>query len=145
MTLIRWDPFRQMVEMSSRLNRTANAAYNQGSEESLGAWAPPVDIFEKHDHLVIRAEVPGVPMEDIDVRVENGVLTLRGDRKQETEVNEEDAYRLERIYGTFTRTFSLPTTVDGTKVTASYKDGVLEVTIPKVETAKPTRVEIKAA
>jgi HSP20 family protein len=81
----------------------------------------------------------------MDVRIENGVLTLRGERKQDTEVGEENAYRLERVYGMFTRSFSLPTTVDAAKVTATYKDGILEVSVPKVETARPKQVEIKAA
>jgi HSP20 family protein len=131
--------------MSNRLNRTVNDPYTPRTEDSFGAWAPPVDIFERQDHLVIRAEVPGVQMEDMDVRIENGVLTLHGERKQDTELKEENAHRLERVYGAFTRSFSLPTTVDAAKVTATYKDGVLEVTVPKAENAKPKQVEIKAA
>jgi HSP20 family protein len=93
----------------------------------------------------MRAEVPGVQIEDLDVRIENGVLTFHGERKRETDGTEENAHRMERIYGAFTRSFSLPTTVDATKVAATYKDGVLEVTLPKAETAKPKKVEIKAA
>ena len=131
--------------MSNRLNRTLNDPYTPRAEDAFGAWAPPVDIFEKHDCLVIRAEIPGVQKEDMDVRIENGVLTLHGERKQDTEVREENAHRLERVYGMFTRSFSLPTMVDAAKVTATYKDGVLEVSVPKVETAKPKQVEIKAA
>ncbi len=145
MQLIRWDPFQQLVAMSNRLNRTTNDPYAPRTEDSFGTWAPPVDIFEKHDQLVIRAEIPGVQKDDVDVRIENGVLTLHGERKQEAEFEEEKAYRMERVYGTFTRTFSLPTTVDSAKVTATYRDGVLEVSIPKVETAKPKKVEIQAA
>jgi HSP20 family protein len=145
MTLVRWDPFRELVAMSHRLNRTLNDPYTPRTEDSFGAWAPPVDIFERQDHLVIRAEVPGVQKDDMDVRIENGVLTLHGERKQETDVTEENAHRMERVYGAFTRSFALPTTVDATKVTATYKDGVLEVTVPKAETAKPKMVEIKAA
>ena len=145
MQLIRWDPFQQLVAMNNRLNRTINDPYTPRTEDAFGAWAPPVDIFEKDDHLVIRAEIPGVQKEDMYVGIENSVLTLHGERKQETEVKEENAYRMERVYGTFTRSFTLPTTVDGAKVTATYKDGVLEVTVPKAETAKPKRVEIKAA
>jgi HSP20 family protein len=122
-----------------------NEANAHRLERVFGAWAPPVDIFERQDHLVIRAEVPGVQMEDMDVRIENGVLTLHGERKQDTELKEENAHRLERVYGAFTRSFSLPTTVDAAKVTATYKDGVLEVTVPKAENAKPKQVEIKAA
>jgi HSP20 family protein len=145
MKLVRWDPFQEFVAMSNRLNRTVNDPYTPRTEDSFGAWAPPVDIFERQDHLVIRAEVPGVQMEDMDVRIENGVLTLHGERKQDTDLKEENPHRLERVYGAFTRSFSLPTTVDAAKVTATYKDGVLEVTVPKAENAKPKQVEIKAA
>lgn len=145
MKLVRWDPLQELLAMSNRLNRTVNDPYTQRTEDSFGAWAPPVDILERQDHLVIRAEVPGVHKEDMDVRIENGVLTLHGERKEEKDVKEENAHLMERVYGSFTRSFSLPTTVDATKVTATYKDGVLEVTVPKVETAKPKKVEIKAA
>ena len=145
MNLIRWDQLQELVAMNNLRNRTLNDAYTARTEDAFGAWAPPVDIFEKHDDLVIRAEIPGMQKEDMDVRIENGVLTLRGERKQDTEVEEENAYRLERVYGTFTRSFSLPTTVDAAKVTATYKDGILEVSVPKAETARPKQVEIKAA
>ena len=145
MQLVRWDPFQQLVAMNNRLNRTLNDPYTPRTEDSFGAWAPPVDIFERQDDIVIRAEIPGVQMEDMDVGIEKSVLTLHGERKQEIEVKEGNAYRMERVYGTFTRSFTLPTTVDGAKVTATYKDGVLEVTVPKVEAAKPTKVEIRAA
>ena len=145
MSLIRWDPLQQFVAMSDRLNRTFNDPNTPRTEDTFGAWAPPVDIFEKNDLLVIRAEIPGVQKEDMDVRIENGVLTLHGERKQEIDVREENAHRLERVYGTFTRSFMLPTTVDATKVTATYKDGVLEVSVPKAETAKPKQIEIQAA
>ena len=131
--------------MSNRLSRSVNDSYTPRTEDSFGTWAPPVDIFERQDYLVIRAEVPGVQKEDMDVRIENGVLTLHGERKQETEVQEENAHRMERVYGAFTRSFSLPTTVDAAKVAATYKDGVLEVTVPKAESAKPKKVEIQAA
>jgi HSP20 family protein len=145
MKLVRWDPFQEFVAMSNRLNRTVNDPYTPRTEDSFGAWAPPVDIFERQDHLVIRAEVPGVQKEDMDVRIENGVLTLHGERKQETDLKEENTHRMERVYGAFTRSFSLPTSVDAAKVTATYRDGVLEVTVPKAETAKPKSIEIKAA
>jgi HSP20 family protein len=108
-------------------------------------WVPPVDVFEQNDQLVIRAEVPGVQKADLDVRIENGVLTLHGERKRETDVTEANAFRLERTHGAFTRSFSLPRTVDGASVTAAYKDGILEVRVPKAESAKPKKVEIQAA
>jgi len=127
MRLVRWDPFQEFLAVSK------------------DAWAPPVDILERQDHLVIRAEVPGVRKEDMDIRIENGVLTLHGERKEEKETKDVNTHLVERVYGSFTRSFSLPTTVDSSKVSAVYKDGVLEVTVPKVETAKPKRVEIMVA
>lgn len=145
MKLVRWDPFREFVTMSNRLNRTIDDSFLQRPEASFGAWAPPVDIFERQDQLVIRAEVSGIQKEDMDVRIENGVLTLHGERKEEKEIEDVSAHLTERVYGSFTRSFSLPTTVDATKVTAVYRDGVLEVTVPKIETAKPKKVEIKVA
>jgi HSP20 family protein len=145
MKLVRWDPLHEFVALSNRLNRTINDPLTQRTEDSYGAWAPPVDIFERQDHLVIRAEVPGIQKEDMDVRIENGVLTLHGERREEKESKDVNAHLTERVYGSFTRSFSLPTTVDAAKVTAIYKDGVLEVTVPKVETAKPKRIEIKVA
>jgi HSP20 family protein len=145
MRLVRWDPLQEFLAMSNRLNRPANDPYAQRTEDAFGAWAPPVDIFERQDHLVIRAEVPGIHKEDMDVRIENGVLTLHGERKEEKEAGDVSTHLTERVYGSFTRSFSLPTTVDSTRVTATYKDGVLEVTVPKVETAKPKKVEIKVA
>jgi len=145
MKLVRWDPFQEWAAMSNRLNRSLDNPYTAPTEDSFGAWVPPVDIFERQDHLVIRAEVPGLKREDMDVRIENGVLTLHGERKRETEVSEDNAFRMERSYGAFSRSFSLPTTVDAAKVAATYKDGVLEVSVPKVETAKPKKVEIRAA
>ena len=145
MTLVRWDPFQELVSWSNRLNRQLSDPTMTRTEDAFGAWAPPVDIFEKDNNLVIRAELPGVDKKDIDVRIENGVLTLHGERKKETTIDEENAYRMERIYGTFTRSFSLPTTVDPAKINAMFKDGILELTVPKLETAKPKRIEIKAA
>ena len=145
MKLVRWDPFREFLTVSNRLNRTIDDSFTQRPEDSFGAWSPPVDIFERQDHLVVRAEVPGIQKEDMDVRIENGVLTLHGERKEEKEVKDVNAHLMERVYGSFTRSFSLPTTVDATRVTAVYKDGVLEVTVPKIETAKPKKVEIKVA
>lgn len=144
MTLVRWDPFQELASWSNRLNRSLNDVSTR-TEDSFGAWAPPVDIFEKDHKLVIRAELPGVQKDDIEVGIENGVLTLKGERKREAEFNEDNAYRLERVYGAFTRSFSLPTTVDPSKIEAVYKEGVLQVTVPKLEAAKPKKVQIQAA
>jgi HSP20 family protein len=104
-----------------------------------------VDIFEKGDALVLRAEMPGVDRNDVDVRVENGILMLKGERKHQEEIQEKNAYRMERVYGSFVRSFSLPTTVDASKISARLKDGVLELVLPKAEEAKPKKVTIESA
>lgn len=146
MNLTRWDPFRDLVNVQERLNRLLiDTPTRWTSDEGYGAWVPPVDIFEQGDSLVIRAELPGVNKDDIDVRIENGVLMLHGERKPDPEVDAQRAYRMERSYGSFTRSFTLPTTVDPSKIAAKYKDGVLEVILPKAEEAKPKRVKIDAA
>ncbi len=142
MTLVRWDPFREIAKIHDRLSRVLADTRFTG-EEGYGAWVPPVDIFERGDDLVIRAELPGLRREDIEVRVENGSLVLRGERRRDEDIDEANAYRLERIYGTFTRSFALPRTVDTAKIQATYRDGVLEVVIPKSEEAKPKKVEIR--
>lgn len=144
MTLIRFDPFRDIATLQDRLNRYFSEPTRTFSEDaSLGTWMPAVDIFEKEDNVVLRAELPGMQEKDINVHVENGILTLRGERKRDTEVSNESFHRAERYYGTFTRTFALPTTVDVQKIRALYKDGLLEVVLPKAEAAKPKRIEIK--
>jgi HSP20 family protein len=115
------------------------------SDDSWGSWAPLVDIFEKGDDLIIRAEIPGVEKEDIDVQVEGNTLMLRGERKREAEFKEDDAYRLERAFGSFVRSFRLPKTVDSSRIAAAYENGVLEITLPKAEESKPKKVDIKVA
>lgn len=145
MQIVRWDPFRDLIAINSRLARASGGSCATRSEDGYAAWAPPVDVFEKDDQIVFRAELPGVSKDDMNVRIENGVLSLDGERKQETELREENAYRLERSFGRFTRSFTLPATVDATKVTATFKDGILEVTVPKAESAKPKQVAIHVA
>ena len=140
MTLVRWDPFRDLMGLHQRFTQPA-----VGSDDSYGSWAPTVDIFERGDDLVIRAELPGVERDDIDVRVEDNTLMLSGERKRESEFDEENAYRLERVYGKFLRSFRLPKTVDATRIEASYKNGVLEISLPKAEEARPRKIDISAA
>ena len=137
MTLVRWDTFRDLMELRQRMT--------SGLEDAYGTWAPPVDIFEQGDNLVIRAEVPGMEKDDVDISIENNTLVLRGERKREANFEGKDAYRLERSFGVFTRSFALPKTVDSARITASYKNGVLELTLPKAEEAKQRRIEIRAA
>lgn len=145
MAIVRWDPFRDLMNIQERVNRLlSDAPARWGSEEGYGAWIPPVDIFERGEALVIRAEIPGVQAGDVDVRVENGVLTLQGQRTREEDVEERSAFRLERQFGAFTRSFSLPTTVDAAKIGAKLRDGVLEIVLPKAEEAKPKKVLIQS-
>jgi HSP20 family protein len=146
MAIVRFDPFRDLAQMQDRINRIFGEAYRRSDDEVLhgGDWTPPVDIFETKDHeIVLRAELPGLKREDIDLRVENSTLTLRGERKQEKDVAKESYHRVERAYGTFTRSFSLPTTVDTEKVRAAFADGVLTVTLPAREEAKPRQIQVQ--
>jgi HSP20 family protein len=145
MNLVRWDPFRDLSMLQSRVNRLfGDTLLGQAGEEFRG-WAPVVDIFERGDDLVLRAEIPGVRKEDLDLRVEGNVLTLRGERTRDEKVAEENYHRIERSYGAFSRSFTLPSTIDASRIDASYKDGVLELILPKAEEAKPKRIEVKTA
>jgi HSP20 family protein len=145
MAITRFDPFRELEQMQNRINRIFGDAY-RGSDDVLsrGDWMPPVDIFENDQHeIVLKAELPGINREDIDLRVENNLLTIRGERKREQENKQEAYHRVERSYGTFSRSFSLPSTVDTENVSADFKDGVLTVTLPAREEAKPRQIQVK--
>lgn len=148
MALIRWtDPFRDIATLQDRMEQIFGDHLDRGrSEEGLGTgvWMPAVDIYETKDAVCVRAELPGVDKDAVNVEVKDGVLALRGERKFEKEVKEENYHRVERSYGTFHRSFSLPSSVDGERVTARMKDGVLEVTLPKREEAKPKQIKISA-
>jgi len=146
MTLVRWDPFREIAALSDRLNRvlTDNPAFARGSD-TYGTWVPPVDIFERDDQLILRAELAGLNRDDIELSIENGVLTLHGERRREEGFDADNAHRLERIFGSFTRSFTLPTTIDAARIAATYKDGILEIVLPKSEISKPKKVQIQAA
>ena len=147
MAIVRFDPFRDLVTLQDRINRVFGDAYRRTDGDDVlkgGDWTPPVDIFETKDHeIVLRAELPGLKREDLDLRVENSTLTLRGERKQENEVSKESYHRVERAYGTFSRSFSLPTTVDTEKVSASFADGILTVTLPTRAEAKPRQIQVQ--
>jgi len=152
MTLVRWDPFREFAQLQDRLNRVFNDAYSRGSlatDEGLmttGSWVPPVDIYQNGDHeLVIKAELPDMTREDIDITVDNGTLSIKGEKKLSTEVREDQFHRMERRYGIFSRSFSLPQTVDANKVAAEYKQGVLTVRLPLREEAKPRSIKVDVA
>ena len=140
MNIVRWDPFRTFMGLTdSALPAPLDAADGQTR------WVPAIDVFEKDESLVIRAEVPGVKREDIEVRVENGVLALSGERKRETEAEEKNAYRMERVHGSFSRRFRLSDSFDATKVDATYENGVLELRVPRSEKSRSRTVEIKVA
>jgi HSP20 family protein len=148
MALVRFEPFRDLFNSQDRFNRVLSQAFSQafGDEESkLGAWAPAVDIFETDENLVVKAEIPGVNPKDVEVRVEDNTLYLKGQRKFENEVKDENYHRIERSYGSFTRTFALPSSIDADKVAAEYKDGLLTLTLPKREEAKPKTIKIQVA
>jgi len=148
MTLVRWtDPFREFAHLQDRINRMFTD-YNSGDEGlmSSGAWVPPVDIYENGDHeVVLKAELPDMTREDIDVTVDNGTLTIKGEKKFSSDVKEEQFHRIERRYGSFSRSFSLPRTVDTAKVAADYRNGVLTVRLPLREDAKPRQVKVDVA
>ena len=145
MAIVRWDPFRDLAGLQERMNRMFDDSYRSGRGEDWalgGAWAPAVDIYEQDGNIVVKAELPGVDPKDVDVRVENNTLTLRGERKLESDVKQENYHRVERSYGTFTRSFTLPSVLDQEKIKAEYKDGVLKVVLPKHEQAKPKQINI---
>jgi HSP20 family protein len=148
MTLVRWDPFRELEDMSERLNRVFSrpSARNSGKENlTVADWMPTVDISETETEYLIKAELPEVKKEDVKVTVENGVLTLQGERRQEKEEKGKRYHRVERSYGSFVRSFSLPETVDEAAVKADYKDGVLNLHLPKSEKVKPKAIDVKVA
>ncbi len=128
------------------MNRMFNQFFQGGTGEEAGwgvrTWAPPVDIYETDDALVLKAELPGVSKDDVSIDIHQNTLILRGQRKHEAEVKEENYHRVERAYGTFQRSFMLPTLVDQEHVQATYTDGVLELRLPKSEAAKPKRIAI---
>jgi HSP20 family protein len=130
MTLVRWDPFREFAQF----------------QDQLSAWVPPVDIYQNGEtEIVLKAELPEMVREDIDVTVDKGTLTIKGEKKFAGEPKEEQFHRIERRYGAFSRSFSLPPTVDATKVSAEYKNGVLTVRLPVREEAKPRSIKVDVA
>ena len=148
MTLVRWDPFRELESMSDRLNRVfTRPSLSTGGRETLTVadWMPTVDISETEGEYIIKAELPEVKKEDVKVTVEDGVLTLQGERRQEKEEKGKKYHRVERSYGSFARSFSLPETDDEGAVKAEYKDGVLNLHLPKTEKVKPKTIDVKVA
>jgi HSP20 family protein len=143
--LTRWEPFREFSTLQDRMNRLFRESYNDaGRDESLttSSFAPAVDVYEDEHKVTLKIEVPGIEEKDIDVRVENNTLTVTGERKIEKEEKEENYRRVERQYGSFTRTFTLPQTVDSENVSATYDKGVLKINLPKKAEAKPKQIKV---
>jgi HSP20 family protein len=147
MAIVRVDPLREFAAMQERMNRLFGNVYLRDEDTTFrGSWTPAVDIFETDAHdLVVRAEIPGMNREDVEVSVENGTLVLKGEKKFDPEVKEESYRRVERAYGTFHRSFTLPNTVDAGRVTAEYRNGVLTVKLPFREEAKPRTINVDVA
>jgi HSP20 family protein len=142
-TLARWEPFHGASSLPDQVNRLFNDVFERKSEESsLTAWAPSVDIYETEHELVVKADLPEVDPQDLDIRVENNILTIRGERKFEKRVNEENYLRVERAYGSFARSFTLANTVNSQAIKADYQNGVLTLSIPKREEAKPKQIKV---
>jgi HSP20 family protein len=142
-TLTQFQPFRGVSTLQDQINRLFNETFDRSSDEAnLTPWAPAVDIFETEQNLVVKADLPDIKPEELDIRVENNILTIRGERKFEKKVNENNYLRVERSYGSFSRSFSLASTVNTEAIQADYKNGVLTLSIPKREEAKPKQIKV---
>ena len=143
MAITRWDPFRDLVTLQDRMNQLFQDATRGNEEMTLtGNFVPPVDIYEDEHNITLKLEVPGIEEKDIDVQVENNVLTVRGERKFEKEEKEENFHRIERRYGTFFRSFTLPNTIDTEHVEANYENGLLKIRLAKRAEAKPKQIKV---
>lgn len=142
--LTRWEPFRDLANLQDRMNRLFSDQFGQVAEENLtaAAFMPPVDVYEDENTLQLKLEVPGVEEKDIDIRIENNMLTVRGERKFEKEEKEKNFHRIERRYGTFSRSFQLPPTVNPEEAKADYVNGVLKISLAKRAEAKPKQIKV---
>ena len=142
-TFSRFEPYRGASSLQDQINRLFNDVFERPGEESnLTSWAPAVDIFETEHDLVVKADLPDVDPKDLDIRVENNMLTIRGERKFEGKGSEDKYLRVERAYGSFSRNFSLASTVNPEAIKADYQNGVLTLTVPKREEAKPKQIKV---
>lgn len=143
-TITRWDPLRNVANLQEQVNRLFEDSFFRGrlEDSNITAWTPSVDIYEDANQMVIKADLPEVEEKDIDIRIENNTLTIRGERKFEKKVAEENYLRVERSYGAFSRSFALPSTVNPEGIQAEYRNGVLSVTLPKREESKPRQIKV---
>jgi HSP20 family protein len=146
MAMSRWDPFRELSSIQSELNRLFGRTYGVEGDDELraAAWVPPVDVAETQDRFVITAELPGIRSDDVDISVKNSVLRIHGERRFYEEQREDDFHRIERRFGSFARSITLPSTADPEGIQASFDAGVLTIEVPKKEEAKPRRIRVKA-
>ncbi|MFQ6083099.1 MAG: Hsp20/alpha crystallin family protein [Candidatus Aminicenantia bacterium] len=145
MAIIRWDPFRDLLTLRDKMNRLFEETFSLREEEKdliSGGWSPAVDIYETENAVVLTTELPGIDEKDIQLKIENNTLVLKGERKLEKETKEENYHRIERAYGSFYRSFTIPNVVDRDKITAEHKNGVLKVIMPKKEEIKPREIKI---
>jgi HSP20 family protein len=147
MNFVRWNPLNEMSLLQNHMNRLFDTALQGWPGDSNGTtqWTPSADIYEAENELVVNLDLPGVDPKMVDIRVENNILSIRGERQFEDKQNKENFHRVERSYGPFARSFTLSTAVDADKIRANYKSGVLSITLPKAEAAKPKRIQIAAS
>lgn len=146
MAVVKWDPFRDLLSIQDRMNKLFEQTLSRSrTEEGIAAstWAPAVDIYETPDTIVMKAELPGLTREDIEIQIRDNTLTLKGERRFAKDVQEENYLRIERAYGAFQRSFTLPASVQQEKIRALFRDGVLELTLPKAEGAKAKKITIE--
>ena len=142
-TLVRWDPVRELDTLQGEMNRIFDAFFGRpGNGQRLRRWVPAMDLLETDDHLVLKADLPGLTKDDVSIEIKDNVLTISGERKDETEEKADGFYRVERAFGAFSRSLALPEGIDADRVTADFTNGVLEVRIPKPEERKAHRVQI---
>lgn len=145
MAIVKYNPFRELRSMQDQMNRMLDMAWNRefGEELKEGVWQPPVDIYEDETSVIIKAEIPDVDQSDIEVKIENNTLTIRGERKHSSDVKKENYYRVERYFGQFQRSFSLPQSIDQEQVKAACNKGILTLTLPKKAEIKPKQISVE--
>lgn len=146
MALVKYNPLRELRSMQEQMNRLLNLSWNHdlaGEDIKEGIWQPPVDIYETEENIIIKAELPDVEQKDIEVKIEDNTLTLKGERKHVSEVKKENYHRIERYFGAFQRSFSLPANVQQENVSATSDKGVLTITLPKKEESKPKQIKVE--
>jgi HSP20 family protein len=146
MTIAKWDPFRNVAALQDRINRIFDESFSRTADVdddiSMSAWKPSVDIYETDEAIILKAELPGIKKEDVSVEIKDNVLTLRGERVEDKEIKEGSYFRKERCFGTFSRAFNLQHRVQPDKIKAKFKDGILEIEIPKPEEEKPKQITV---